>query len=72
MSRNETWILRNFGKLVDRYAGHCVAVVDGKLAAVATNQMAAYKKAAQKYPGKRPSVLRIPKKRELTFISTPT
>lgn len=65
MSKNNLWINKNFEKLVENHAGRCVAIIDGKVIAVASDQMTAYRKASQKYPNKKPTVLRIPRKREL-------
>lgn len=59
MNKNDRWIARNFGKLVDLYGGRCVAVADGRVVAVGPRPDVVERKAARR-DGTPPSVVRVP------------
>lgn len=68
MTQENSWIVKNFTKLVNRYGGECIAVVKNQVVAVAKNEKKAEAIARKKYPGRLPSVLRVPKPKELVCV----
>lgn len=68
MTRENKWIIKNFSKLVDQYGGDCIAVVKNKIVAVGKNERIVEIKARKKYPKNIPSVMRVPKNKELVCV----
>lgn len=59
MNKNDRWISKNFGKLVDLYGGRYVAVADERVVAVGTRPGSVERKASRR-PGLPASVVRVP------------
>ncbi|HMU74363.1 MAG TPA: DUF5678 domain-containing protein [Elusimicrobiota bacterium] len=59
MNKNDRWISKNFGKLVDLYGGRYVAVADERVVAVGARPEAVERKASRR-PGLPASVVRVP------------
>lgn len=68
MSRSNRWIIKNFSKLVTRYGGRCIAIIKNKVVAVGNNEKNVEEAARKKYPTIMPSVLRVPKPKELVCV----
>jgi len=68
MNRENSWIVKNFSKLVDRYGGQCIAVVNNQVVAVGKSENFVEKIARKKHPKIIPSVLRVPKPQELVCV----
>ena len=68
MNRENRWIIKNFSKLVGRYGGRCIAVVRNMVVAVGKNEKLVEKIARKKYPSAMPSVLRVPRPKELVCV----
>lgn len=68
MSRDNQWIIKNFSKLVTRYGGRCIAIVKNKVVAVAMNEKRAEDLARKRHPAIIPSVLRVPRPKELVCV----
>ncbi len=62
------WIVEHFEELVDRYGGSYIAVVDGQVVAVGDNPKNAEDEALLKFPGKTPSVLRVPREEDIVCL----
>lgn len=65
MRKDDKWLSTHFGQLVRRYAGKAVAVVRGRVVAVGSSEYEVERKAKKLYPNSQPSVMKIPKPKEL-------
>ncbi len=65
MSTTHKWIQHHFKELVDQYAGKYVAVVDTKVISVGHSPKQVEDEARKKKPGKKLSVILVPKREDL-------
>lgn len=68
MTKDQKWIVKNFGKLIKKYAGKYIAIVNKKVVAVGKSAKKVEEIAIKKTGVKIPSVLPIPKKAHLTHV----
>ena len=59
------WIQRHFKELVDNYAGNYVAVVGNKVISVGRSSKDVEAEARKKSPGKKLSIILVPKREDL-------
>ena len=71
MSKNDRWIAKNFDRLVDLYGGRYVAVVDQKVVASGNRPELVEEKACRETGAKVPSVVKVPKKENLSLGGSP-
>jgi hypothetical protein len=58
-NKNDRWIQKNFGALIDLYGGRCVAVDEGRVVAVGDRPETAERR-ARAAGSKGPSLVRVP------------
>jgi len=63
--KDNTWIRDHFEELVEKYGGFFVAVAKQKVTGVGHTPYEAEKKSIQKYPHVLPSVIQIPKAKDI-------
>jgi len=68
LERMDNWYTTHFEDLVQKYAGKAIAVVDGKIVAVADTEKEADRLVREKYPDAVPLVLAIPTEEELVCL----
>ncbi len=68
MNEDNQWIVEHFEELVDTYGGSYIAVVDTKVAAMGDNPKDVEDEALAKYPGRKPSVLRVPREEDIICL----
>ena len=64
----DSWYTTRFEELVRKYAGKAIAVVEGKIAAVADTEKEADRLAKKAHPDAVPLVLAIPTEEELVCL----
>jgi hypothetical protein len=68
MDKDDLWIVEHFSELVTKYAGKAIAVVNEQLVAVGENEVDVESIAKEKYPGKIPSVLTVPREEDMACL----
>ena len=68
MSTAHKWIQHHFKELVDNYAGKYVAVIGNKVIDTGLSPKKVEEDANQKYPGKKVSIILVPKKEDLNCL----
>ena len=68
MDKDDLWIVEHFSKLVDKYSGKYVAVVNEKLVAVGETGKEVEDRAREIEPHKIPSVLRVPREEDMACL----
>jgi len=68
MNRDDLWIVEHFSKLVNKYAGKYIAVVNETLVAVGESGTEVEAKARKIEPHKMPSVLRVPREEDMSCL----
>ena len=61
-------LLNTFKELVDTYGGSYIAVVDGTVVVVGDDPKDVEDEALRKHPGKKPSVLRVPREEDIICL----
>ena len=62
------WIRDHFEELIEKYAGKYVGVLDGRIVLVSEDPVEIDRLAAEKSPGRLPSVLLVPFKEDFNCI----
>ena len=68
MSVAHEWIQRHFKELVDNYAGKYVAIIDNRVISVGLSSKKVDEEAHKKYPGKKLSIILVPRKEDLNCL----
>lgn len=68
LEKMDNWYAAHFEELVQKYAGKAIAVVEGKVVAVADTEEEADRLARELYPGAAALVLSIPMEEELVCL----
>ena len=68
MDKDDLWIVEHFSELVDKYAGKAIAVVNEQLVAVGDSEVDVELIAKEKYPGRIPSVLTVPREEDMACL----
>jgi len=68
MSAAHEWIQRHFKELVDNYAGKYVAVLNDKVISAGLSSKKVEEEALKKYPGKKLSVILVPRREDLNCL----
>ena len=68
MTKSQRWIVKHFEKLVEKYGGKYIAVVDEKIVAIGDSPKEVDRKAREQFPDETPSVIHVPTKEALTCI----
>jgi hypothetical protein len=68
MDKDDLWIVEHFSELVDKYAGKAIAVVNEQLVAVGDSELDVELVAKEKYPGRIPSVLTVPREEDMACL----
>jgi len=68
MDKDDPWLVEHFIKLVTKYAGQYVAVVNEALAAVGDCRRDVETKAREVEPEKIPSVLKVPREEDMVWL----
>ena len=68
MDKDDLWIVEHFSELVTKYAGKAIAVVNEQLVAVGESEVDVELVAKEKYPGKIPSVLTVPREEDMSCL----
>lgn len=68
MNDDDQWIVEHFEELVDTYGGSYIAVVDGTVVVVGDDPKDVEDEALRKHPGKKPSVLRVPREEDIICL----
>lgn len=68
LEKMDSWYAAHFEELVREYAGKAIAVVEGKVVAVADTEKEADQLARELYPGATALVLSIPMEEELVCL----
>ena len=68
MDKDDLWIVEHFSKLVTKYSGKYVAVVNEKLVAVGDTGKEVEVKAREIEPNKIPSVLLVPREEDMACL----
>ena len=68
MDKDDLWIVEHFSELVTKYAGRYVAVVNEQLVAVGDSSKEVENKAREIEPHKIPSVLRVPREKDMACL----
>ncbi|MFQ6072345.1 MAG: DUF5678 domain-containing protein [Methanosarcinales archaeon] len=66
--RSYEWITKNFEKIVNKYAGKCIAVIGEEVVAVGDSPKIVEDEAMKKYPNVIPSVMRVPRAEDLACL----
>lgn len=64
MDRDDLWIVKNFERLVEGYAGRYIAVINEQVVAVGESPKEVDEAARRIYPQRIPSVLLVPKEED--------
>jgi len=68
MSTAHKWIQHHFKELVDNYAGKYVAVIGNRIISTGLSPKKVEEDANKKYPGKKVSIILVPKKEDLNCL----
>ena len=65
MNKSDFWVQKNFERLVQYHPGQWAVIVDGQLIGISKSLPNLAKAARKKFPQKTPTLLKIPRKRDL-------
>ena len=68
MNKNHEWIRTHFEELVEKYAGHYVAVLNAKVVAVDKSGVRVREECKKRFPKERPSVIRVPREEDFKCL----
>lgn len=68
MTTSQKWISKHLGKLIGKYAGLYVAVVENKVVAFGKSSKIVEEEVQKKYKIKVPSVILVPTKEDLAHV----
>lgn len=68
MTKDDLWIIKHFSDLVKKHHGKAIAVVNKKVVAVGNTELEVEQAALKKFPGKMPSVIRVPREEDLVCL----
>lgn len=68
VDKDDLWVINHFSKLVSKYAGKYIAVLNETLVAVGDSRRNVEDKARAIDPHKIPSVMRVPREEEMACL----